>query len=173
MTTSRRSIPIWRKMFQVASRKSQVASGVAFGDVIGYWLLVIGGVFGAVSSTGLRPSSRKSQVVSPSATLLVIGILVYWEHLRRYLSYLISDFSSFIKKIALQSNAYQNSSLLTINSSLKKILLSDNSPVYRILALLWAGMNSRFQNKSVAKQRKPKLLTPHSSLLTFHRESSR
>ncbi len=28
----------------VASRKSQVASSVAFGDVIGYWLLVIGSV---------------------------------------------------------------------------------------------------------------------------------
>jgi len=164
----------------VGSRQSAVGRNVACGDVIGYR-----GTFGAVASTGLRPSSRKSQVVSFSATLLVIGILVYWEHLRRYLSYLISDNSSSIKKIALQSNAIQNSSLLTPHSSLNKGLLSDNSPVYRILALPWAGMNSRFQKialhsnayqnsslftlhtslkKGVAKQRNPKpFIIYHSS----------
>jgi len=61
-------------------------------------------------------ASRKSQEKSPAATLLVIGVLVYWGRLRRYLS----NISALIKKMALQSNAYQNYSLLTLNSSLQK-----------------------------------------------------
>ena len=48
----------------VGSRQSAVGSNVAFGDVIGYWLLVIGGICGAVTS-------RKSQVASLES--LVIG----------------------------------------------------------------------------------------------------
>jgi len=56
------------------------------------------------------PAALKSQEKSPAATLLVIGILVYWECQRRYLT----NIAFLTKKMALQSNAYRNSSLLTI-----------------------------------------------------------
>jgi len=43
----------------VASRKSQVARSVAFGDVIGYWLLVIGGRAEALHCAGLKSHLQK------------------------------------------------------------------------------------------------------------------
>jgi len=78
----------------VASRKSQVAREVAYGDIIGYWLLVIGSRASALNLAGMN---------------------------------------SRFRKMALQSNAYQNSSLFTLHSSLKKGVAEQRKPKFSIL----------------------------------------
>jgi len=123
---------------KVASRKSQVASGVAFGDVIGYWLLVIGD---------------------------------------RALALLWAGMNSRFQKIALQSNAYQNSSLFTLHSSLKKQRKPKPFTIHHSpFTISWDSnptLQKLFTKKKRCKATHTKILTPHSSLLTFHRESSR
>ena len=44
----------------VASRKSQVARDVAYGDVIGYWLSVIGGRTSTLNCVGLKSRLHKN-----------------------------------------------------------------------------------------------------------------
>ena len=99
---------------------------------IGHWAL--GSAYGAVSS--LKSQVAREVACGDVISYWYIGILVYWGRLRCYLS----NISFLIKKMALQSNAYQNSSLFTLHSSLKKGVAKHRKPKFSIL-------NSQFSIK--------------------------
>jgi len=83
---------------RVASRKSQVVSYIACGDVISYWLLVYW-------EEALRFASR-----------IVIGHWALGSAFGALLSFAVRRLT-FVRQEALQSNAYQNSSFLIPHSS--------------------------------------------------------
>jgi len=87
---------------------------------------------------------RSEELKAPATPSLVIG---YW--LLGCLRHCFFNFSSLIKKMALQSNAYQNYSLSTVNSSLKKQrkpkpFTIHHSPFTKILPINKTAESRRF-----------------------------